>query len=115
MIEYEATPGEPGPPPHVHRTFEEAWYILEGEVVFVANGSEEHAGPGTYVYVPRGTPHAFRVAGANRARWIGVFSPGRYVALLEELGMLLRPGAAPDLEAVARLFAKYDSAIVDRA
>jgi hypothetical protein len=34
MFEASPPPGVPGPPQHVHREYDEAWYILQGEVEF---------------------------------------------------------------------------------
>ncbi len=109
VIEYEGAAGVPGPPPHIHRSFEEAWFLLEGEVTFVANGRSVIATPGTYVMIPRGVPHTFRVTGSQTARWLGIFSPGKYVGLVEELGALIPLRGPPNFAEVARLFAKYDS------
>lgn len=112
VIEYAGAAGQGGPPPHVHRSFEEAWYILEGRVEFLAGRSTVRAGPGAYLFVPRGTPHTFRVLGRSPARWIGIFSPGRYVGLVERLGPLLSERGPPDERKLRRLFAEYDSEIV---
>jgi len=109
VIEYEARPGVPGPPPHVHRTWEEAWYILEGKVAFVADGVTAEAGPGAYLLVPRGVPHTFEVRGRRLARWVGIFSPGRFVGLVEELGAILPLSGPPDGKSIQRVFAKYDT------
>ena len=113
VVEYEGAPGFPGPPPHVHRAFEEAWYILEGQVSFLSRGTTVSAQPGTYLFVPRDVPHTFRVEGTTPARWIGIFSPGRYVELLEKLGALLPPAGPPDPAALRRLFAAYDTDLVE--
>jgi mannose-6-phosphate isomerase-like protein (cupin superfamily) len=112
VIEYEGSPGVPGPPPHVHRSFEEVWFLLEGEVTFVTESKEVAVGPGTYVRVPPGVPHTFRVSGTRPARWIGIFSPGKYVGLVEELGKVIPPIGPPNYAALRRLFAKYDSELL---
>lgn len=112
VIEYEGAPGGMGPPLHVHRTFEEAWYILEGEVEFTAAGKVTRAVPGHYLLVPRGVAHTFRVAGPGPARWVGIFSPGRYVGMVEELGAVIPAHGPPDPQRMQRLFAKWGSAIV---
>ncbi|MCI4368034.1 MAG: cupin domain-containing protein [Thermoplasmata archaeon] len=112
VVEYEGAPGVPGPPPHVHWAFEEAWFILEGEVTFTSQGKQIAARKGTYLFVPRGVPHTFEVAGKKPAHWVGIFSPGRYVGLVEELGAFLPGGRPPELEGIVRLFAKYDSEMV---
>ena len=55
----EVKPGE-GPPPHLHRDREEYFYVLEGTYQLSVNGGESTIGPGTLVFVPRGTVHAFK-------------------------------------------------------
>ena len=47
-----------GPPPHSH-DWDEAFYILGGEVEFLCDGHVHMCQPGTLVHVPRGTVHAF--------------------------------------------------------
>ena len=112
VIEYEGAPGGMGPPLHLHRSFEEAWYLLEGEVEFTAVGKVTRAIPGHYLLVPRGVPHTFRVASPGPARWVGIFSPGRYVGMVEELGAVIPAHGPPDPERMKRLFAKWGSEIV---
>jgi mannose-6-phosphate isomerase-like protein (cupin superfamily) len=62
-LEYVAPPAFAGPPPHLHRAMEEAFVVLEGELTLRLGDREVVAGPGAFVQVARGTPHAF----ANRA------------------------------------------------
>jgi uncharacterized RmlC-like cupin family protein len=38
LIEYSHAPGAPGPPAHLHREHEEAFYVLEGELTLEAGG-----------------------------------------------------------------------------
>jgi mannose-6-phosphate isomerase-like protein (cupin superfamily) len=112
LFEYEAASGMPGPPPHVHHSFEEAWFILAGEVEFTLASGSRAAGPGSFLWVPRGVVHTFRVRGPSPARWIGILSPGRHVAMLAELGGLLRSGEPPDSADLAEFFRRHDSDIV---
>ena len=110
IVEYLAG-GVGGPPLHVHHGNEEVFYVLEGEVDFSCDGVTRRLRAGGVALVPREAVHTFAVAGDGRARWVGLFSPGRYVKLVEELGELLAKGA-PDPAAVAALFARYDTDIV---
>lgn len=48
-------------PLHVHDGAEEAFFVLEGDFVFTVDTDEIAAGPGTYVYLPPGVRHGFRV------------------------------------------------------
>jgi quercetin dioxygenase-like cupin family protein len=47
-----------GPPPHSH-DWDEAFYVLKGEVNFLCDGNSYVCSAGTLVHVPRGTVHAF--------------------------------------------------------
>jgi len=47
-----------GPPPHSH-DWDEAFYVLKGEVHFLCDGQAYACGVGTLVHVPRGTVHGF--------------------------------------------------------
>jgi mannose-6-phosphate isomerase-like protein (cupin superfamily) len=49
------------PPPHVHTDEEEAFFLLDGEVAFEVNGTVVECRPGSFVLVPRGAVHSFRV------------------------------------------------------
>lgn len=51
--------GEPGAwtVPHLHRTFEESFFVLDGAFTFTVGDEAIDAVPGTYVLVPRGTAH----------------------------------------------------------
>jgi len=55
-----------GPPPHRH-DWDEAFYVLDGEVEFDCDGERHLCTPGTLVHVPAGTAHGFRYcAGGGR-------------------------------------------------
>lgn len=47
-------------PYHVHRDEDEAFYILDGEVTVIRDGETIVAGPGSYIFLPRGVPHGFK-------------------------------------------------------
>lgn len=113
VIVYEGAPGVPGPPMHVHLSFEECWYILAGEVDFhLAGGTVERVGEGGFILVPRGAAHTFRVASATPARWLGIFSPAWSLGMLEELGEILPADGPPDMDRLEALFARYQSEMV---
>jgi len=71
----ELKPGE-GPPPHLHRDREEYFYVLDGTYRMSVNGEESTIGPGTLVFVPRGTVHAFSNIGTAPGRLLEWTIPG---------------------------------------
>lgn len=71
-------PGERGPDPHIHKQHADAWYVLEGELVFgvgPGGGMLHHAPAGTHVLVPAGVIHTFRNDGDATARFLNVHAP----------------------------------------
>lgn len=48
-----------GPPPHSH-DWDEAFYVLSGEIRFLCDGETHVCLPGTLVHIPGGTVHGFQ-------------------------------------------------------
>jgi mannose-6-phosphate isomerase-like protein (cupin superfamily) len=63
---------------HVHETEDDAFYILEGEMIFLLVDREVKAGPGTFVLVPPGVEHAFRNDGAGPVRMLNIHAPAGF-------------------------------------
>jgi quercetin dioxygenase-like cupin family protein len=59
---------------HVH-SFEESFFILEGEPTLVLNGSAYPLVPGACGIVPVSVPHAWRGPTVGTARWIDMMAP----------------------------------------
>lgn len=68
--------GDAGPPLHTHPTTDELFYVCEGELTFTLGDRDVVAGPGSCVFVPRGTVHTARNSGNGPMRGLLVFSPG---------------------------------------
>ncbi len=62
-------------PLHVHPEEEETFYVLEGEMLFHLDGSEQSLAAGGFASVPRGVPHAFVVT-SEVARSLILITPG---------------------------------------
>ena len=67
-----------GPPQHIHKAEEEAFYILEGEVNVKVGEKTVRGAAGSFVLIPRGTVHTFWNAGATPAKLLGIFSPAGF-------------------------------------
>lgn len=74
LFENVIAPGD-GPPLHTHAAEDESWYVLSGELRFRLGDELARAPAGSFVFVPRGTPHCFQNAGAEPARIIVMFTP----------------------------------------
>src|SRR3954449_12798483 len=110
LFESSFPPGTGMPFLHLHRSYEEAFYVLEGEVQFQLGSEEPHAGPGSTILIPAGVPHCFRNVGTRDVRWLVVTAPAEAVTLIEQAGAVA-PG---DLDQLAELFDRYDSEILER-
>ncbi|HEX8743577.1 MAG TPA: quercetin 2,3-dioxygenase [Thermoleophilaceae bacterium] len=62
-------------PLHSHPTEDESIYVLEGELLIHDDGTEHRAREGSFVCLPRGTPHAFMVT-SETARFLTLLTPG---------------------------------------
>lgn len=74
LIEHAASRGK-RTPLHLHPDHDEAVYVLEGELLLHIDGVEHTAVPGTVVWIPKGTPHAFLVT-SELARSLWFVTPG---------------------------------------
>jgi quercetin dioxygenase-like cupin family protein len=83
-----------GPPLHVHSREDEALYVLEGKIRFRQGEEEFVAGPGSWVWAPRGVAHAFKVE-SERARALVVVTPGGFERMFEEGGVPATDAAEP--------------------
>ncbi len=68
--------GEPGPPPHIHPTTDEAFYLASGEATFLLGDREIRLTSGGFVFVPRGVTHTVWNSGTDPLRGLIVISPG---------------------------------------
>ena len=77
-----------GPPLHVHAGQDEAWWVVAGAVRFQLGEEVADAGPGTFVWVPRGVAHAFRNDGEAPARLLVLFTPAGMEPFFDAMGAL---------------------------
>jgi mannose-6-phosphate isomerase-like protein (cupin superfamily) len=76
VIETAPAPGV-GPPLH-HHDFDEAFYVLEGELAFRLRDEIVRAGPGELVFAPRGVPHTFANLSDAPARQLIICTPAGF-------------------------------------
>jgi mannose-6-phosphate isomerase-like protein (cupin superfamily) len=114
-VEWAAAPGSPGTPPHLHRSTDEGFYILQGNFGFRVGDWTFEALVGTFIFVPRGVEHAFWNEGNTEARLLSTVSPPGFEGYFEELAEGLA-AAGDDAQAAARLrerlSKKYDIEVV---
>ena len=99
-------------PYHIHHLEDEAFYVLEGEVMFVRDGKWLKAGPGAYVFGPREIPHGFKIESTTPARILLLCAPAGFEHFVIEMSepateLRLPHPAQPDMTKMMALAAKY--------
>jgi mannose-6-phosphate isomerase-like protein (cupin superfamily) len=86
-----------GPPMHIHHNAAEAFYVVRGEYVIFIEDEETVCPAGSFIYIPAGVRHGFRVGGVP-SRKLNIYTPAAMVGYFDELsGALSRGEADPDV------------------
>lgn len=100
-----------GPPPHVHAQ-DEVVYIIDGTATYHLGDETIEVGPGSVVYIPKGTQEYFEPT--TTLRMIGLYLPGGADQFFAEAGepaqrRELPPPSdtPPDFEKLVRIGAKH--------
>ena len=104
-------PMEPGKlvPPHIHYKEDELSYVVSGRIGVRIGDRDYTAGPGSYVFKPRGIPHTFWNPGPEPAHLIEIITPAGFENFFAELGELAATCPPEELpERRAEVAAKYD-------
>lgn len=104
------------PPLHVHEREDELFYVVEGEVRFVAGDTDLVAQPGTIAFLPKQLPHQFQIL-SETARVFQVTTPAQFEEFVARLGTPSRHATVPeptaiDPEHVAEVCAAFDIQVV---
>jgi quercetin dioxygenase-like cupin family protein len=92
VLERLAPHGE-SPPLHVHRTQDELFHVLEGELRVRAGDADIRVGPGEALLAPKGVAHTYRVESPDGARWLVITTGGDFERFVREVSrQAARPG-----------------------
>jgi quercetin dioxygenase-like cupin family protein len=107
-IFHQAGPEGRGPPPHSH-PWDEAFYVIRGEIAFGHEDRELVASPGTLVHLPAGTTHWFRF-GAGGGEMISMTSREGASHMFTDFDREISP-EKPDLGKLIELGRPYGLAV----
>jgi quercetin dioxygenase-like cupin family protein len=104
LLEADEPPGF-GPPMHIHHDAAEAFYVLAGEYVIFLEQDEYTCPAGSFIYIPQGMRHGFRVGGVP-SRKLNLYSPAAMVGYFDELSAAITADEADEarLDAIARRY-----------
>lgn len=91
----ESVPSGAGTPLHIHHTSEELILVRSGTFRFRMGDESAEVGAGAWVFIPRGTEHAWRNTGQDSGDLSFVFTPAAGAVCFEALSLQDRP--IPDL------------------
>jgi quercetin dioxygenase-like cupin family protein len=73
------------PPLHVHRTEDELFHVLEGELRMQADDADIRIGAGESILAPKGVAHTYRVESPDGARWLVITTRGDFERFVRAL------------------------------
>jgi quercetin dioxygenase-like cupin family protein/ketosteroid isomerase-like protein len=115
LVEVVAPPGLKSPL-HVHHTEDEAFLIMEGDVVLEVGDERIEAAAGQFTFGPRDVPHRFEVGPAG-AHMLWVLTPAGFENLIEAVSVPAEemtvppPGVVPP-ENAAEIVTRYGNEIL---
>jgi quercetin dioxygenase-like cupin family protein len=105
-------PMDSGPPPH-HHPWDEAYYVVSGEVRFGLGERNALLKAGDFIYAPAGTVHTFQGASKDPARLLIFDAPAHAEAFFRELGREVNE-MPRDLSKVPGIGERHQVHFVDR-
>jgi quercetin dioxygenase-like cupin family protein len=73
-------------PLHRHTREAEAFYVLDGTITYRAGDELFELTEGSFIFLPRGVPHAFRIRGDRPSCVLAFTVPGNLMGLYDEVG-----------------------------
>lgn len=96
-----------GPPPHRHDHEDEWFYVVEGRAEFFQDGVWTEVPPGTVVFMPRGSVHAFRNAGDTPLKQIIHTAPSGFETFFARIAEEFNRDGGPDMTRVVEISAEH--------
>ncbi|HJP56556.1 MAG TPA: cupin domain-containing protein [Gemmatimonadales bacterium] len=106
-----APPGS-GAPPHVHHADDEVFIIVEGRYRVTIDGVTSEAGPGSVVYLPRGSAHSFQVLGPETGRHWVLLTPSGFERFYASAAEVFAAPGPPDRARLEAINAEHGVAFV---
>ena len=95
---------------HVHRNTDEAFYVVQGALLFQVGAEKIEAPIGTFLFIPRGIAHAFMNPTAESATYIVTLSPPGFEKYFEERALVANTNPTPEI--LASISARHDREVV---
>ena len=94
-----------GPPPHIHRSEDEAFYVLEGRFSFLYGDKERVLEAGSFAYIPKGTLHTFKNIDSKPGKLLVIITPAGLEGFFYSIGTPATGTTSPP---------PFDPAVIDK-
>ena len=118
IIEATVAPGG-GAPLHVHTDLDDSFYLVSGRLAMRCGEEAFAVGPGSYVALPHGVPHTFRVVGDEPAVMLQVHADDSFLRFVRAVGRpapsrTLPPGIFPagDMDTALEVAARTGQPVI---
>lgn len=81
-------------PPHTHKNEDEHFYIVEGDMTLQVGDETIHGSEGTYVFLPRGIKHSYKV-NSEHAKLLVRMEPAGFEQFFMDNGVPADPSMIP--------------------
>jgi quercetin dioxygenase-like cupin family protein len=98
-------------PDHKHDGFDEAFYILEGELEMRVEGETMMASPGHFINIQRGTVHGYQNTSSVAVRYLTWTHPAGIEHFYEEIALNVK-SLPEDIEKVLAISARHQIEIM---
>ena len=90
---------------HIHHDAAEAFYVLAGEYLIFLGDQEERCPAGSFIFIPAGLRHGFRVGGVASGK-LNLYVPAAMVGYFAELSDVIAADEADPtrLDQIARRY-----------
>ena len=102
-----------GTPFHIHPDSDEVIHILAGDFTFKLGDQLTKAGAESWVFIPRGTAHAWKNTGSEAGHAFYIFTPAQNAKFFEELRKLDQPMMSIDPATFESYGQRYGYQLID--
>jgi mannose-6-phosphate isomerase-like protein (cupin superfamily) len=107
VVEHTVAPFGLAAPLHRDTREDEISHVLTGAIVVQQGDDITSAGPGEYVFKPRGIFHTFWNPGPTPARLIEIIAPAGFELYFRDLRRIVPDDRPPDMDEVVALAGRY--------
>lgn len=100
-------------PLHIHHGEDEAFYLLDGDLLIQKGEQTFQATAGSCVQFPKGLAHTYKNIGARPAKLLVIVTPGGYEKFFEAMSQVSVPtDGPPDMAQVMQVAQRFNLEIV---